>query len=85
MTPSRSPGGISGVIAYEELVDGIAVRFRRGQVYLYTATSVGRDQLAGLRAAARRGEGLATYISRHVHDNHVRRLDDLAAWRAARP
>lgn len=77
-------GGDSGVVAYDDVAGGIAVQFHGGKVYLYTQASVGATHLARLRAAATRGQGLATYISRHVHDRYEELFDTQAAWQSGK-
>lgn len=77
-------GGDSGVVAYEEVDGGIAVQFQGGRIYLYTEAGIGTAHFAQLRLAASRGSGLATYISRHVHDRYEAVYDTARAWRSAR-
>jgi hypothetical protein len=67
--------GDSGVDAYEIGNDFIKVRFRLGIVYWYTEGSVGATHVAVLKRLARRGRGLATYISQHpeVRDGYAKK------------
>jgi len=57
--------GESGVDAYELGPNFIKIRFRAGVVYRYTKASVGARHMSALKRLARRGWGLATYISQH--------------------
>ncbi|HST45536.1 MAG TPA: hypothetical protein VLK29_09980 [Luteimonas sp.] len=84
MKPYPARAGESGVTAYEDIEGGIAVQFQGGKVYVYRETGIGTDHLVQLRRAATRGAGLASYISRHVHDGYDAMYDSAAAWRRAR-
>ncbi|MCD9032216.1 hypothetical protein LDO32_10825 [Luteimonas sp. Y-2-2-4F] len=68
--------GRSGVAAYALLPDGLLVRFVDGGLYLYDAVRPGARHVAQMRRLAGEGEGLATYISRHVGTNYRARLVD---------
>jgi hypothetical protein len=70
--------GDSGVDAYELGADFIKIRFRRGVVYWYTKASVGARHMAALKRLAKRGWGLATYISQHpdVSGGYARKEPD---------
>lgn len=76
--------GDSGVVGYALLPGAIAVEFRSGAVYLYTADSAGPGRLARMRKLAAAGRGLSTYISRHAHDRYAEVHHDHAQWEAAR-
>lgn len=76
--------GDSGVAAYALLPRAIAVEFRSGAVYVYTADSAGPGRLARMRKLAASGRGLSTYISRHARDRYAEVHDDRAQWEAAR-
>ena len=82
----RNQGGNSGVVAYALLPDAIAVQFADGRVYLYNHDCPGRRHVARMKAIAREGQGLSTYISRHVGNRFAARLTrddlDLPAQRA---
>ncbi|WP_149194511.1 hypothetical protein [Luteimonas suaedae] len=75
--------GDSGVVAYALLPKAIAVEFRSGAVYVYTADSAGPARLARMRRLATSGRGLSTYISRHAHDRYAEVHDDRTQWEAA--
>jgi hypothetical protein len=62
----RNQGRTSGVVAYELGEDFIDVKFVDGAVYRYTARRPGPRDLARMKELAQRGEGLSTFISRHV-------------------
>jgi len=67
--------GRSGVVAYAPFGSGIAVRFTDGDVYLYDRDCPGPAHVARMKALARDGRGLATYISRRVGRRYSARLD----------
>ncbi|MBB3835927.1 hypothetical protein FHR55_004191 [Xanthomonas arboricola] len=67
--------GHSGVVAYALARDAIAVRFRSGETYVYTADSAGADVVATMQRLAKAGRGLSTYISQHVRDAYAGKLD----------
>ncbi|KGK56972.1 hypothetical protein NC00_15250 [Xanthomonas cannabis pv. phaseoli] len=67
--------GHSGVVAYALAEDAIAVRFRSGETYVYTADSAGADVVATMQRLAKAGRGLSTYISQHVRDAYAGKLD----------
>ena len=66
--------GHSGVVAYELGPGSITVKFAGGERYLYDADSPGADHVARMRALARDGQGLSTYISQHVREHYARKL-----------
>lgn len=70
----RNQGGHSGVVAYALMPDAIAVQFNDGRVYLYNHDCPGRRHVSRMKAIAREGQGLATYISRHVGNRFAARL-----------
>jgi hypothetical protein len=43
-------------------------------VYEYTDATTGREHVQNMQELARAGEGLATYVSRFVHDAYARKL-----------
>ena len=81
----RNQEGNSGVVAYALLPDAIAVQFVDGRVYLYNHDCPGRRHVSRMKAIAREGQGLSTYISRHVGNRFAARLSrdelDLPAQR----
>lgn len=66
--------GNSGVSAYEAGPDFILIRFKGGATYLYTAESAGAANIKRMKALASRGDGLAAFISRKVHDHYARKV-----------
>jgi hypothetical protein len=64
--------GGSGVAAYEIGPDYINVQFKeRPDVYGYTYARPGAAHVERMKALARRGHGLATYISKHVRERYA--------------
>jgi len=70
----RNQGGHSTVVAYALMPDAIAVQFNDGRVYLYSHDCPGRRHVSRMKAIAREGHGLATYINRHVGNRFAARL-----------
>jgi hypothetical protein len=70
----RNLDGKSGVTAYECGDGFIRVRFVNGDVYEYTDEATGSGHVANMQQLARAGLGLATYVSRFVHDDYARKL-----------
>jgi hypothetical protein len=62
------------VVAYELGAGFIRIRFVNGEVYEYTDATTGREHVQNMQELARAGEGLATYVSRFVHDAYARKL-----------
>lgn len=70
----RNLDGASGVAAYD-IGDGvIRIRFVNGDTYEYTDEVTGREHVHNMQLLARAGRGLASYVSRFVHDAYARRL-----------
>lgn len=80
--PYGNRDGRSGVVAYAMFGSGIAVRFVDGDVYLYDRDCPGPAHVARMKALARDGRGLATYISRRIGRRYSARLDAGEASRA---
>jgi hypothetical protein len=70
MTVYRRLAGDSGVVAYRSGARAIDVEFSDGKVYTYTYDSAGREQVEQMKALAREGRGLCSYISRFVRDGY---------------
>ncbi|KGE53728.1 hypothetical protein WCN79_01760 [Xanthomonas axonopodis pv. vasculorum] len=67
--------GHSGVVAYALTDDAIAVRFRSGETYVYTADSAGAEVVATMQRLATAGRGLSTYISQTVRDAYAGKIE----------
>ena len=63
--------GTSGIESYEVGDDWIKVRFRGGYAYTYNHASAGVDHVERMKALARAGRGLGTYIGRNVRDAYA--------------
>ena len=68
-------GNRAGVESYAPLARGIAVRFHDGSILLYDRDCPGAQHVERMKALARAGSGLGTYISRHVGRRYASRLD----------
>jgi len=66
MRPYRNLGGNSGVVEWDEGPDSISVRFRSGDVYVYSYESAGRRHVEEMKRLAHLGRGLSAYISQHL-------------------
>jgi hypothetical protein len=74
MTPYRDITGHSGVVGFELGPGAITVEYRGGARYLYDANAPGPTHVSRMQALAAAGQGLATYISKHVRGSYARRL-----------
>ena len=74
MTPYRNLSGTSGIAAYAITPESIHVRFKHGDTpnYLYDVASSGRQHVEAMQALALAGQGLSTYIARHVQSRYAR-------------
>lgn len=70
----RSANKDSGVIAFEIADDSISMQFRDGSIYLYTLESTGRKHISQMKALAKEGAGLTTYVNQHVRDKYEAKL-----------
>jgi len=70
----RNLDGHSGVTAYECGDGFIRIRFVNGETYEYTDEITGHAHVANMQKLAQAGLGLATYVSRFVHDAYARKL-----------
>lgn len=70
----RGSDGGSGVVAYESGPGWILVRFRGGATYRYDERHPGAAQVLEMQRLADAGDGLASYISRHVRDDYAARV-----------
>lgn len=74
LQPYANRSGASGVVAFATGPRGIAVQFVDGSVYVYDLDRPGPAAVAEMKRLARAGQGLSTYISRHVRDGYAQRL-----------
>lgn len=74
MTRYRNLGGNSGISAYESGLDYIKVRFNDGGLYLYTYSSTGSGYIEKMKALAKRGVGLNSFIGRYVRKRYQSKL-----------
>ena len=62
--------GNSGVARYR-IADGwMDIQFVNGDIYRYDIGRIGKRHFEKMQTLAKRGRGLAAYISRHVHDSY---------------
>lgn len=71
----KNLGGDSGVVAYDIDAGQIVVQFKNGDRYLYTEDSAGAANVAQMQALAKAGQGLGSFISRHVYDCYERKVN----------
>ncbi len=60
--------------AFAILPEGLLVRFRSGEGYLYDRDQPGARHLARMTRLARQGRGLSTYISQNVQNRYRLKL-----------
>ena len=75
LTPYGNRSGASGVRAYRIGACQISVQFADGTTYDYSYASTGRDKVEQMKALARAGAGLSTFISQQVRDAYASRHD----------
>jgi len=76
---NQDSGQDSGVQSFALLTDGILIRFRGDDVYLYDHDRPGATHVKAMRILALQGSGLSTYISRHVRERYAARLSSTEA------
>lgn len=69
LEPYGNHAGNSGVIAWADLGGAIVVQFVGGRAYRYGPDRPGAATVTRMRQLARRGRGLAGFISREVAGN----------------
>ncbi len=74
MKPYKNLGGNSGIKAYEMLPDAIKIEFSDGNVYLYNHTHTGLREIKIMKALAKKGIGLTTFINQQVRGNFAEKL-----------
>ena len=70
----KNRGGNSGVIFFEINDDSTTVQFRDNSLYLYNYIRPGQVDVDHMKALARDGKGLNSYISRTVRKNFYQKL-----------
>lgn len=70
----KNLGGNGGILGYDTGPDYIAIGFVDGSVYLYTHASTGARHINQMKALAKQGAGLTTYINKFVRNNYAARL-----------
>ena len=73
MHPYGNLSGNSGVVAYAIGSDFIEVKFADGVSYIYTHASAGRHNVERMKALARSGRGLSTFIVHNVRKAYASR------------
>lgn len=66
--------GDSGVHSYEFGPDWIVVNFTKGGSYRYDSSRPGLPHVAAMISLAEAGNGLNSYINKHVRKNYAERL-----------
>lgn len=74
MKPYKNLSGNSGIKAYELLNDGLKIQFVDGSVYLYNIAFNGENAIKIMKALAKKGIGLTTYINREIRENFATKL-----------
>jgi hypothetical protein len=63
----------TGVVAYSLDENSITVLFQDDWHYLYDKDKPGPVHIKKMKALAKKGSGLSTYISQHVRENYKRK------------
>ena len=66
MTPYRGHAKKHGVLAYEIQPDAIDVEFTSGWIYRFSYEKPGVLRVERMKELAAAGQGLSTFISKHV-------------------
>jgi hypothetical protein len=74
MHPYKNANRDTGVVDYEIGKDNISIKFRDGSVYLYSVDSAGAETIKQMKALAKKGTGLTTYINQHVREHYQAKL-----------
>lgn len=74
MQPYTDINGDSGIAAYEIGPRSIKIQFSHGGIYLYDASAPGAAHVAEMQTLAQSGDGLNTYINKHVRKNYAAKL-----------
>jgi len=68
MLKYKNKKGNSGVVAFQIGEDFIKVKFKDGNLYKYTFSSAGKENITKMKELAKMGERLSTFISTTVKD-----------------
>lgn len=74
MQPYIDIGGDSGVLAFETGEGWIIVQFHKGGAYLYNGANPGLEHVIEMQRLAWAGDGLNTYINKHVRKNFAEKV-----------
>ncbi len=73
--PYKSRNPQAGVVSYEMVGDSMVIEFADGKYrYVYNSDAPGVVHMMAMKRLAAEGNGLTTYISRHVGKNYARKL-----------
>lgn len=72
MTQYANKGRDSGILAYEISNSKISVKFSDGSIYHYSYDSAGQNNIEQMKKLAQQGEGLNSFINKHVKFKYVR-------------
>ena len=70
----KNLGGDSGVYSYEIGNKRIIVTFSSNMSYEYTYSSAGSDHIEKMKTLAVQGQGLNSYINKHVRTKYSRKF-----------
>lgn len=70
----RTKTNQENIVAYEEGAYGIVLHFLDGSTYLYTLASAGREHIEAMKALAKEGSGLSSYVREHATGVYAKRL-----------
>lgn len=73
MEKYKNFGGDSAVVAFEIGEDFVRVQFSGGHIYRYTNVSAGSQNIEHMKQLAIKGQGLGTFISKHVREKYARK------------
>jgi len=74
MKPYKNKSGNAGINAYELLEDGIKIQFADGSIYLYNYAFNGERAIKIMKALAKKGIGLTTYINQEIRENFAEKI-----------
>lgn len=74
MQPYRNLSGNSGVAAFEAGSRHIDIEFQDGHKYRYDYATPGKWEVETMKALARTGKGLATFVNQNVRERFAKKL-----------